>query len=209
MNKFEGVVKGSGGEPLIVDGAAAGAGVAGDLQEQVGTAVQREGWELARDEFVGQWGALGSHWGINRTMAMIHALLITAPEPMHTEEVMERLMVSRGNANTNLRELVGWGLVRSVLKKGERREFFEAEKDVWKMFVTIAKERKRRELDPALGVLRQCAEQTRETQDPAGKAFHLQMRELQEFVEFAMKISDSVAQMKHASALQWAMRLLG
>ena len=78
-------------------------------------------WEKARDEFVAQWGALGSHWGINRTMAQIHALLMTAPEPMHTDEIMERLRVSRGNANTNLRELVGWGLIRVVLKKGERR----------------------------------------------------------------------------------------
>lgn len=166
-------------------------------------------WEKARDEFVAQWGALGSHWGINRTMAQIHALLMTAPEPMHTDEIMGRLKVSRGNANTNLRELVGWGLVRVVLKKGERREYFEAEKDVWQMFIIIAKERKRRELDPALAVLKSCAEQTRGEKTGAGLDFHRQMRELQEFVEFSMKVSDTVASMKHASALQWAMRLLG
>jgi DNA-binding transcriptional regulator GbsR (MarR family) len=169
----------------------------------------RADWEKSREEFVAQWGALGSHWGINRTMAQIHALLMTAPEPMDTEEVMERLGISRGNANTNLRELVGWGLVRIIVRKGERREYFEAEKDVWKIFVTISKERKRRELDPALAVLRQCAEQTGGEAAGPGKAFHDQMRELQEFVEFAMKISDTVASMKHASALQWAMRLLG
>lgn len=165
-------------------------------------------WETSREEFIAQWGALGSQWGISRTMAQIHALLMTAPEPMHTEEIMERLHVSRGNANTNLRELVGWGLVRIVVKKGERREYFEAEKDVWKMFITIAKERKRRELDPALGVLRSCAEQTKEESTGPGKDFHRQMKELQEFVEFGMKVSDTVSGMKHASALQWAMRLL-
>lgn len=166
-------------------------------------------WQEARDEFVAQWGALGSHWGINRTMAQIHALLITAPEPMFTDEIMGRLHISRGNANTNLRELVGWGLVRVVVKKGERREYFEAEKDVWKMFITIAKERKRRELDPALTVLKSCAEKTKDEAKGPGKQFHQQMRELQEFVEFGMKVSDVVSSMKHASALQWAMRLLG
>lgn len=165
-------------------------------------------WETSREEFIAQWGALGSNWGINRTMAQIHALLMTAPESMHTEEIMERLQVSRGNANTNLRELVGWGLVRGVVKKGERREYFEAEKDVWKMFVTIARERKRRELDPALSVLKNCAEQTKAEPAGPGKDFHKQMKELQEFVEFGMKVSDTVAGMKHSSALQWAMRLL-
>jgi DNA-binding transcriptional regulator GbsR (MarR family) len=169
----------------------------------------RADWERAREDFVAQWGALGSHWGINRTMAQIHALLMTAPEPMHTEEVMERLGISRGNANTNLRELVGWGLVRIIVRKGERREYFEAEKDVWKIFITISKERKRRELDPALAVLRQCAEETKGATEGSGQAFHRQMRELQEFVEFTMKVSDTVVSMKHASALQWAMRLLG
>jgi DNA-binding transcriptional regulator GbsR (MarR family) len=166
-------------------------------------------WEAAREEFIAQWGALGSHWGINRTMAQIHALLMTAPEPMHTDEIMERLQISRGNANTNLRELVGWGLLRIVVRKGERREYFEAEKDVWTMFVMIARERKRRELDPALAVLKRCAEETRGVEDGPGKAFHRQMNDLREFVEFGMKISDTVASMKHASALQWAMRLLG
>jgi len=68
-----------------------------------------EGWEVSREEFVAQWGALGSHWGINRTMAQVHALLMTAPAPMDSDEIMARLQISRGNANTNLRELVGWG----------------------------------------------------------------------------------------------------
>ena len=73
-----------------------------------------------REEFVAQWGALGSHWGINRTMAQIHALLMTVPEPLDTDAVMEELEISRGNAHTNLKELVAWGLVRIVVRKGER-----------------------------------------------------------------------------------------
>jgi len=104
----------------------------------------------AREEFVTQWGALGSQWGINRTMAQIHALLMTAPVPLSTDDVMDQLGVSRGNAHTNLKELVAWGLVRSVMKKGERREFFEAEKDVWQIFTTVTRERKRREIEPAV-----------------------------------------------------------
>lgn len=165
-------------------------------------------WEDSRDEFISQWGALGSNWGINRSMAQVHALLMTAPLPMHTEEIMERLQISRGNANTNIRELIGWGLVRLVVKKGERREYFEAEKDVWKIFITITKERRRRELDPALLVLRKCAEETKGERAGPGKEFHAQMKELQEFVEFGMKVSETVSSMKHASALQWAMKLL-
>src|SRR6266481_5615409 len=94
----------------------------------------------ARDEFVTQWGAIGSAWGINRTMAQIHALLITAPAALSTDEIMEELKISRGNAHSNLRDLVSWGLVRSVVRKGERKEFFEAEKDVWKMFCIIIRE---------------------------------------------------------------------
>src|SRR5678815_2858085 len=108
----------------------------------------------ARDEFVTQWGAIGSAWGINRTMAQIHALLITVPTPLSTDEIMADLKISRGNAHGNLRELVSWGLVKSVIRKGERKEFFEAEKDVWKMFCIIIRERRRREMRPAQTVLK-------------------------------------------------------
>ena len=123
-------------------------------------------WESARDQFVVQWGSLGTQWGINRTMAQIHALLITAPEPMSTDEVMDKLEISRGNAHTNLKELVSWNLVRILSKKGDRKEYFEAEKDIWTIFITIAKERRRREIDPAIRLLRDCAAQTKDA--PAG-----------------------------------------
>src|SRR5437667_10630453 len=96
-------------------------------QENQAAAALRE----AGDEVVSQWGAIGSAWGINRTMAQIHALLITAPAALSTDEIMAELKISRGNAHSNLRDLVSWGLVRSVVRKGERKEFFEAEKDVW------------------------------------------------------------------------------
>jgi DNA-binding transcriptional regulator GbsR (MarR family) len=163
----------------------------------------------ARDEFVAQWGALGTQWGINRTMAQIHALLMTAPQPLSTDEVMEDLEISRGNAHTNLKELVAWGLVRIVVRKGDRREYFEAEKDVWKVFTTVARERKRREIDPALAVLRKCAENSQGIQTPEGRAFFDQMKQLEEFVEFASKMADRISGMKHGFAVQMAAKLLG
>lgn len=163
----------------------------------------------ARDEFVAQWGAVGTQWGINRTMAQIHALLITAPDSLSTDDVMAELEISRGNAHTNLKELVAWGLVRNVLRKGERREFFEAEKDVWQMFIIIARERKRREIEPAVNILHKCAEESRDIKSPEGKVFHQQMRQLEEFVGFASKMADRVSSMKHGFAIQMATKLLG
>src|SRR3954469_1302132 len=130
----------------------------------------------ARDEFVTQWGAIGSAWGINRTMAQIHALLITTPNPLSTDEIMEDLKISRGNAHGNLRDLVSWGLIRSVVRKGERKEFFEAEKDVWKMFCTVIRERRRRELRPAMNVLADCAARTKGLKEPEVVAFHQQIQ---------------------------------
>ncbi len=109
--------------------------------------------EEARQEFINSWGVLGTQWGINRTMAQIHALLLITPDPMHAEEIMEALQISRGNANMNLRDLMSWGLVDKVLKPGERREYFTAEKDIWKVSMRIIRERRKRELDPMLSVL--------------------------------------------------------
>ncbi len=170
---------------------------------------EQEHLKKARDEFVAQWGAMGSQWGINRTMAQIHALLMTAVEPIGTDDVMAELEISRGNAHSNLKELVAWGVVRVVVKKGERREFFEAEKDVWQIFTIVTRERKKREIEPALAVLNRCTEGTRELKSPEGQAFHSQMRQLEEFVGFASKVADRVGSMKHGFAVQLAAKLLG
>jgi len=121
---------------------------------------------------------------------------------------MEELQISRGNAHSNLKELVAWGLIRAVVKKGERRDFFEAEKDVWQIFTIVARERKRREIEPALAILSKCAEETRGIKTVEGKAFHDQMRALEDFVGFASKMSDRVASMKHGLAVQLATKLL-
>ena len=162
-----------------------------------------------REEFIAQWGVMGSQWGINRTMAQIHALLMTGAAPLSTDDVMERLEISRGNAHTNLKELVNWGLVRIVTRKGERKEYFEAEKDVWEIFRCIVAQRKRRELDPALQVLERCADGSDGMKSKEGRAFHQQMEELQEFVSFAAKMGDRVGSLPHGKAMQLAMKLFG
>ena len=106
-----------------------------------------------KDKFIQSWGALGSSWGINRTMAQIHALLLISPEALSAEEIMEELQISRGNANMNIRALIDWGLVYKELKPGERKEFFVAEKDMWEVVKNIIIQRKKRELEPMLRVL--------------------------------------------------------
>ena len=110
----------------------------------------------AQDLFIRRWGEMGQTWGINRTMAEIHALLYITAQPLCTDDVMERLNISRGNASMSLRALCDWGIIRRLHKRGERREYFESLSDVWEMFSIIAAERKRREMDPVLETIKQC-----------------------------------------------------
>ncbi len=162
-----------------------------------------------RDNFISQWGAFGSHWGINRTMAQIHALLMTGLEALSTDEVMAKLSVSRGNAHTNLKELVSWGLVRIVVKKGDRKEYFDAERDVWKIFTIILRERQRREIDPALDLLRNCQEETKGLEGAEAEAFRNQVKELENFVSFARNLGSKVDKLSYGPAMKLAAKFLG
>ncbi|MFT5122033.1 MAG: DNA-binding transcriptional regulator GbsR (MarR family) [Kiritimatiellia bacterium] len=164
--------------------------------------------QQAKDDFITQWGVIGNAWGISRTMAQIHALLMVSPEPLSTDQIMEELQISRGNAHSNLRELVSWGVVKSVIKKGERKEFFESEKDVWKMFCTITRERKRREIDPALNVLIDCVHTTSEMDGQDAQDFHQQLVELCEFVQLASGVMDKIASAEESKALPIALNWL-
>src|ERR1700753_825694 len=129
--------------------------------------------ELAegKQKFIEAWGKLGSEWGINRTMAQVHALLLTSPDALTTEEIMEQLSISRGNANMTLRDLIGWGLIEKQHRAGERKEYFYAEKDVWTIARQVAQERKKRELDPVLKVLNELTTVTGDEKDPEYKTF--------------------------------------
>lgn len=110
-----------------------------------------------KDKFIQAWGTLGSSWGINRTMAQVHALLLVSHQALNAEEIMEELKISRGNANMNIRALIDWGLVHKELKQGERKEYFVAEKDMWTMIRQIIINRKKKELEPALKVLNEIS----------------------------------------------------
>jgi len=111
--------------------------------------------EEAKQQFINSWGAFGTQWGINRTMAQIHALLLISTAPVTQDDIMEQLSISRGNVNMNIRDLIGWGLVERVIVSGERKEYFTADKNIWKVATQIIKERKKRELDPMLKLLSQ------------------------------------------------------
>lgn len=104
----------------------------------------------AKQQFIQTWARLGAEWGINRTMAQVHALLLASDRALSTDEIMEMLSVSRGNANMNLRELVNWNLIYRETRPGDRKEYFRAEKNTWEMARRIARERKKREIEPML-----------------------------------------------------------
>ncbi|MCE9589902.1 MAG: MarR family transcriptional regulator [Planctomycetes bacterium] len=107
-------------------------------------------------KFVLHWGEMGARWGINRTVAQVHALLYISPRPLNAEEIVTELEVARSNVSTSLRELQSWGIVKVVHVLGDRRDHFESMKDAWEMFRVVLDERKRREIDPTLALLRDC-----------------------------------------------------
>lgn len=114
----------------------------------------------AQNRFIETWGRMGSAWGVSRTLAEVHALLYITGDALCTDDVMERLQISRGNASMTLRGLTDWGIVQRVHKRGDRKEYFQAEADVWTMFKTIAAERKKRELDPVVTSLYEIRDMT-------------------------------------------------
>jgi len=132
----------------------------------------------AKLKFIEAWGKLGSEWGINRTMAQVHALLLISAEALTTEEIMEQLSISRGNANMTLRDLIGWGLIEKQHKAGERKEYFFADKDVWNIARQVAKERKKRELEPVLKVLNELSSVTGDDQDPEYTTFKKSIKDI-------------------------------
>ena len=107
-------------------------------------------------KFILHWGEMGARWGINRTVAQIHALLFLSPKPLNAEEIADALSIARSNVSTSLRELQSWGIIRVVHVLGDRRDHFESMKDVWELFRQVLDERKRREVDPTLSILRDC-----------------------------------------------------
>lgn len=138
--------------------------------------------EDAKDRFIQAWGALGSQWGINRTMAQVHALLLVSPDSLSTEDIMGMLKISRGNANMNLRALIDWGLVNKEHKTGERRDYFYAEKEIWYIARQVIIERRKRELKPVLKVLAEVKEVEGQRSNQDVKAFLEAVEDLENIV---------------------------
>jgi DNA-binding transcriptional regulator GbsR (MarR family) len=109
-----------------------------------------------QQKFILHWGEMGTRWGINRTVAQIHALLFISPAPLNADDLVATLSVARSNVSTSLKELQGWGIVRLVHVMGDKRDHFESMKDVWEMFRVVLDERKKREIDPTVSLLRAC-----------------------------------------------------
>ena len=140
----------------------------------------------AKEKFIQQWGSLGSNWGINRTMAQIHALFLITEELLSAEDVMAILKISRGNANMNIRSLMDWGLVYKEYQPGERKEFFRGEKDIWKVTQRVIKMRQRHELDPMLQVLSELQQvESNENNKKETAHFIKQIKSIKSFSELA------------------------
>ena len=143
-----------------------------------------------KEKFIEAWGKMASDWGINRTMAQVHALLLVAPEPMTADQVMEDLNISRGNANMNVRALMDWGLVHKQLKSGERKEYFYAEKDMWTVVRQIIIHRKKKELEPMRKVLDEVA--VVEENCPESESFCQVVRDIRVFSNKANQTLDTL-----------------
>jgi DNA-binding transcriptional regulator GbsR (MarR family) len=159
----------------------------------------------AKEQFILYWGDMGSQWGVNRSIAQIHALLYLSTKPLNAEQITDQLGIARSNVSNSLKELVGWKLIRRVPIAGDRREHFVAEVDVWEMAVRIAQGRKEREIDPAIAAIDACVNQAREekTLDPAVLA---RMRDMQDFLATADKWSSQMLKMP-VSKLNGLMRM--
>ena len=118
-----------------------------------------------KEKFLNAWGSLASNWGINRTMAQVHALLLISPYSLNADEIMDELKISRGNANMNIRALMDWNLVFKEIRQGERKEFFYAEKNIWEVFRQIVTQRKRKELEPIIKLFDEVSSVEEECQE--------------------------------------------
>ena len=157
--------------------------------------------------FVLHWGEMGTRWGINRTVAQIHALLFLSPKPLHAEEIAATLAVARSNVSNSLRELQGWGIVRVVHVLGDRRDHFESVKDVWEIFRIVAEERKRREIDPTLRVLEECVTEVKKN-DASSAYTRERLEEMLAFLVIASGLFEELVRMP-SGALKGMARLRG
>lgn len=168
-----------------------------------------EALEQTQDRFVAAWGGMAGAWGVSRTMAEAHALLYITGRPLNTDDIMARLGISRGNASTTLRALVDWGLATRTHKRGDRKEYFVGEQDVWSMLRTIIRERKKRELDPLMQTLQSArdAVRARPIAGESGAALSRRLDAMLEFVGVFDRLAGRMALADGAELRQAALAL--
>ena len=161
----------------------------------------------AKNQFISNWGAFATHWGINKTMAQVHALLLINTKPLCAEDIMEQLQISRGNVNMNVRELIDWNLVERITIVGERKEYFTAEKDIWKVATQIIKERKKRELDPMMKLMDQLSKVDGDKRDKEVKTFLDTINGIKKFGAHADDMLDVLVKSDESWFLSTALKL--
>ncbi|MGQ3014763.1 MAG: GbsR/MarR family transcriptional regulator [Flavobacteriales bacterium] len=164
-------------------------------------------YEEAREQLINVWGSLGSSWGISATMARVHALLLLSEEPLHTDALIGELQISRGNANMSVRALIEWNLVRRVSVKGERREFFVAEKDLHKVALTIVRERRKREISPLIGALSEIRVD-KDDDSPEAADLRKRIREIEAFVKDGDQLLERIIRMEESKLWHVLSRIL-
>ena len=162
----------------------------------------------AKEKFIQSWGVLGSNWGINRTMAQIHALFLISEDILSAEDVMETLKISRGNANMNIRALIDWGLVYKEIQAGERKEFFRGEKDIWKVLQRVVQSRQRNELTPLLEVLTELSSAQIDEKTESAQNFKDQINSIKTFSELADRSLNKISKSEKNWFLKTFMKLI-
>jgi DNA-binding transcriptional regulator GbsR (MarR family) len=156
------------------------------------------------EAFVLHWGEMGTRWGVNRTVAQIHALLFLSPEPLDAEQIATTLGVAKSNVSNSLRELQGWGIVKVVHVMGSRRDHYESLKDVWQMFQIILDERKKRETDPTLEVLRRLAGGDRSRKGKSEAYEHERVADMLEFFETMTRWYEQIRSLPTGAVVKFA-----
>ncbi len=155
-----------------------------------------------QQKFVHTWGTLGTNWGINKTMAQLHALLMVSEKPLSTEEMMQVLQISRGNTNMNVRALVEWGLANKEMVSGDRKDFYAAKKDIWVIARQIATQRRKRELEPVIAALQELKKET-----PDNKSHKELLDRVEDIEDFSVKV-DSMLEKFVKSDENWFYKVL-
>lgn len=164
--------------------------------------------EEIRQQFVQAWGVLGTSWGISRSMAQVHALLLLSKGELSTEEVMEQLKLSRGNVNMVLRDLVGWNLIYKQTKPGDRKEYFIAEHDIWQVAIRVITERKKREIMPAKQTVKVLMNNVSEAKDADQMHIKSMLNELNSFIEQMDTLSDLLLKVEKNALLKNVLKLM-